>query len=528
MKELPIGISTFPEIIQKDYVYVDKTAIIHTIVSRKKYYFLNRPRRFGKSLLVSTIEAIFTGNRELFSGLAIDALPYDWQEHPVISISFAGIPYTTPELLEEGIKRYLQKIAARHHLILQEGTSGQILQELVETLAKRTTVVLLVDEYDYPILQHIHDKETAKAIRAVLKSFYGFIKDLDKYLRFVFFTGVSKFSNTSLFSGLNNLQDIGLRPEFNTLLGYTADEVAHYFEEYVLAMARKIGCTKERLLDDIKTWYDGYQFTLEKHATKVYNPFSVMLCLDSLEFSNYWFNTATPSFLMNLLEEKNYPIQDFEHTEVTKNNLGAFDIDTIPLGVLLFQTGYLTIKGYNEQTGNYVLTYPNKETTDSLVGYIFTSMTSKPEAYFNSIVTALRRAFKSCDFEQIQTILTQLYTHVPYTIHIGEEKYYQTIFYLAFKLTGAVIAVEQPTNDGRIDVVLETLGAYFIIEMKINASAAKALEQIKYKKYYQPYESKGKRIILLGIAFDTTRKNISELEYEELPMPKNKKLLTDL
>ncbi|MBA3751797.1 AAA family ATPase [Candidatus Dependentiae bacterium] len=520
MKELPIGISTFPEIIQKGYLYVDKTAIIYSIVSRKKYYFLNRPRRFGKSLLVSTIEAIFTANRELFAGLAIDSLPYDWQKHPVISISFSGIPYTTPELLEDGIKRYLKDIAAEHQIVLQKGTAGEMLKELVKTLAISTTVVLLVDEYDYPILQHIHDKETAKAIRGILKSFYGFIKDLDKYLRFVFFTGVSKFSNTSLFSGLNNLEDIGLDIESNTLLGYTSAEVAHYFHEHVVHMAHKIGCSKERLLEDIKTWYDGYQFALERHATKVYNPFSVMLCLTKGRFSNYWFQTGTPSFLMTLLEEKSYPIEEFEHMEVTENNLGAFDIDAIPLGVVLFQAGYLTIQGYNQETGNYVLTYPNKETIDSLIENVFASMTSKPEAYLNSIVSALRRAFKECDFKQIQTILTQLYAHVPYTIHIGEEKYYQTIFYLAFKLTGAVIAVEQPTHDGRIDVVLETLGAYFIIEMKINAPAIKALEQIKYKKYYQPYESKGKKIILVGIAFDTTRKNISELEYEELPMQK--------
>lgn len=431
-------------------------------------------------------------------------------------------PIRTAELLEDGIKRYLQKIAAGYQLVLKEGTPGQLLQELIETLARKTTVVLLVDEYDYSILQHIHDRQGAKAIRTVLKSFYGVIKDLDEHLRFVFFTGVSKFPGTSLFSGLNNLEDIGLELEYNTLLGYTSDEIVHYFEGHIAYMADEIGYSKERLLAEIKIWYDGYQFT-----TKMYNPFSVMLCLGKREFSNYWFNTATPSFLINLLEEKNYPIQDFEHMEVTKNNLGAFDIDGIPLGVLLFQTGYLTIKGYNERTGNYVLTYPNKEIADSLVEYIFASMTSKPEAYLNSVVTTLRRAFEEYDFEQIETTLTRLYTHVPYTIHIGEEKYYQTIFYLVFKLTGAVIAAEQPTHDGRIDVVIETFGAYFIIEMKINATAEKALQQIKDKKYYQPYELKGKRIILVGIAFDTTHKNISDLKHEELLMHTPKKVSLD-
>ncbi len=213
LKELPIGISTFPELIQKNYVYVDKTDIIYTIVSRKKYYFLNRPRRFGKSLLVSTFEAIFTGNKDLFAGLAISSLPYEWQSHPIISISFAGIPYTTPEILDTGIKQYVQDIANHYRITLKHTSAGEMLRALVMQLAKHNSVVLLIDEYDYPILQHIHDRHAAKAMRDILKSFYGVIKDLDKYLRFVFFTGVSKFSNTSLFSGLNNLQDIGLKPD---------------------------------------------------------------------------------------------------------------------------------------------------------------------------------------------------------------------------------------------------------------------------------------------------------------------------
>ena len=405
MKELPIGISTFPELIQKGYVYVDKTGIIYTIISKKKYYFLNRPRRFGKSLLISTFNAIFTGNKDLFVDLAISTMPYDWQTYPIISISFAGISSTTPEALENGIKRYVQKIAKQYLCILKEGTSGEMLQELVETLAKQNSVVLLVDEYDYPILQHIHDNRTAVKMRDILKNFYGVIKDLDQHLRFVFFTGVSKFANTSLFSGLNNLQDIGLKPEYNNLLGYTATEITHYFEQHIIKTANKMGCSVEQLLIDITTWYDGYQFTIEDNATKIYNPFSVLLFLDNKRFSNYWFQTGTPTFLINLLKTKNYPIQDFEYIEATENDLNIFDIDTIPLKTLLFQTGYITISHYNPKTRNYILTYPNRETTDSLIEYIFTSMTHQSGAHLNNMVADLNHAFEHDDYAHLQKIL---------------------------------------------------------------------------------------------------------------------------
>ncbi len=235
----------------------------------------------------------------------------------------------------------------------------------------------------------------------------------------------------------------------------------------------------EQLLSTIQSWYKRISIYHRANSYKVYNPYSVLLFLDNSKFSNYWFQTGTPSFLINLLETKEYPIQDFEHMEIAEDDLSAFDVDTIPLEVLLFQTGYLTIQAYNPDTNNYVLTYPNKETTDSLVTHIFASMTHKSKAYLNSIVTALRRAFDTYDFTQLQNTLTQLYANVPYTIHIGEEKYYQTIFYLAFKLAGANITAEQPTNIGRIDAVIETHNRCFIIEMKINDPATVALQQIK-------------------------------------------------
>lgn len=517
MKKLPIGIQTFSKLLKEDCVYVDKTALIYQLITQGSSYFLARPRRFGKSLLVSTIAEIFLGNKELFEGLAISTLPYDWKKHPVVMISFSDISYTSPEILENGIKIYLQDIAKHYELNLRTDlVPGEMLRDLIKKLSQQNSVILLIDEYDYPILQHITNTIVAEKMRDILKSLYAVIKGLDPYLRFVFLTGVSKFSKTSLFSGLNNLKDISLDAKYNTLLGYTKNEISSSFEPYLVDTAQHHGYSVDQLLVEIKQWYDGYQFTRNKDAIKIYNPYSVLLFFSSGEFSNYWFQTGTPTFLINLLKSKNYPIEDFEHIEATESELGAFDIDVIPIKTLLFQTGYLTIRSYDPETTNYLLSYPNKECTNSLVEHVFTSMTSVSGAYLNNVTVALIKIFEINQIEQLQAALTKLFATIPYTIQIGEEKYYQTIFYLVLKMIGADIIVEQPTNIGRIDAVIQTKNVCFIIEFKINSTASKALEQIKNKKYYQSYQSGGKKIVLVGIAFDSLLKNVKEVEYVEM------------
>ncbi len=516
-KKLPIGIQTFSEIIQEDYVYIDKTAYIHTLITTGKYYFLARPRRFGKSLLVSTLAEIFAGNKELFVDLAIASLPYEWKKHPIISISFSDLDCTTPENLAGSLKRYIQNIAKKYHINLQEtNTPGTMLQDLVELLSKQAKVVLLIDEYDYAILKHIHNPEMANAMRETVKNFYIVIKGLDQYLKFVFLTGVSKFSKTSIFSGLNNLDDISLSSTYNAITGYTQTEIINNFKQHLVYSADILKQDIEKLMREITIWYNGYQFTDEKLAAKIYNPFSVLLLLKNNKFSNYWFETGTPTFLINLLKTKNYPLQDFDHIKATNSELSQFEVDDIDLKTLLFQTGYLTIKEYNNDTRNYTLGFPNKECIDSLAEHIIKSMTTLPISQLNDIVFLLRTAFEQNIREQILTILTNLFASVPYTIHIGKEKYYQTIFYLVLKMIGADIIVEEPTNIGRIDAVLQTKNISFIIEFKINNTAENALNQIKLKKYYQKYESINKTIILVGIAFDTTIKNITDIKYENL------------
>jgi len=517
MKKLPIGVQSFSKLIQEKCVYVDKTQLIYQIIARGAYYFLARPRRFGKSLLVSTFEHIFSADKDLFEGLAINSLPYDWKKYPVIKISFSDIPYSTPKELERGLKLYLLNIAGHHKIEVSERISpGEMLRDIVIKLAKKSKVVILVDEYDYPILQHIHKSSAAEKMRDVLKAFYSVIKGLDEHIQFAFFTGVSKFSQTSIFSGLNNLNDISLDEEYNTLLGYTHDEITTSFEDYLENAAHYNKCSPKSLLTNITEWYDGYKFTDDSAAIRMYNPFSVLLFLSKKKFANYWFATGTPTFLINLIKTVDYPIQDFERIEIAEDDLGAFDVDSLPLETILFQTGYLTIAERDFESGNYILTYPNRETTTSLVSHIFAAMTHKTKAYLSRTVVALNNALDSVDFERVYSVLNRFYANVPYTIKIDQEKYYQTVLYIVFKMIGADIIVEEATNIGRIDAVIRTKKNIFVIEMKINDSANNALQQIKQKKYYQKYQQHKKAIILVGISFDTKLGNIAEIKYESL------------
>ncbi len=517
MKKLSIGIQTFPKFLKENCIYVDKTAIIYQLITHGSYYFFARPRRFGKSLLVSTLAEIFRGHRELFKGLAIDSLPYNWQKHPVIVISFASISYETSESLENGIKIYLKDIARDYNIVIAKNlNSAEILRFLVKELAKSNPVALLIDEYDYAILQHIHNEKMAYAIREILKSFYAVIKDLDPYLKFVFLTGVSKFPRTSIFSGLNNLEDISLDARYNTLLGYTKSEITTFFQTYLMKITQNHSINNDDLLKQIELWYNGYQFCREAHSTKMYNPFSVLLFLSKEKFSNYWFETGTPTFLINILKQNNYPMQDLEAINATENELNMFDIHTMPIKTLLFQTGYLTIHGYNELTNNYTLGYPNKETTDSLSSLVLSSMTALSEDKFNTISAQLLNIFEKNNLNELYTVLTTLFAAIPYSIHIKKEKYYQTVFYLILKMLNAHIIVEKETNIGRIDAVIQTKNNYFIIEFKINKLADNAIEQIENKLYYQQYQSLNKTIILIGITFDTTIKNIRDIKYKKI------------
>lgn len=510
MKNLPVGIQTFRDMIEQDYLYVDKTKQIHDLFARGgKYYFMSRPRRFGKSLLVSTLAEIFSGNRELFKGLWI----YDkieWTEHPVVHLDLSKISFKTPDMLEDALGTRLEKIAANHNIQLDHDLFlKEKFGQLLELLAKKQKVVVLVDEYDKPMIEYVeaHETETAKQIRRVLKNFYAVIKASDAYLQFVFITGVSKFSRVSIFSDLNNLRDITLSKQFSTLMGYTEPELKHYFEPYINQLAGEMNMSKSRLRKEIKQWYNGYSWDGENF---VYNPFSILNMFTEKSFGNFWFATGTPTFLIESIKNQEIDITEFEYLPVNSFTFESHDIESMEIAALLFQTGYLTVKKIIVESAGktYELSYPNHEVKNSFLTHLLGEYTRKKTGPNMRLLKRIGKAVEAGDMDRFIQEIKSLFASIPYHIFIGErEAYYHSIVYLVLSLNGAEIKPEDPTNIGRIDAVLEAGNKIYIMEFKMGGEQ-EALEQIKEKRYYEKYLGSGKEIVLMGIGFDTEKRNI--------------------
>jgi hypothetical protein len=510
MRKLPIGIQTLRELIERNYLYVDKTKdIYHLFGSGGKYYFLSRPRRFGKSLLISTLKEIFSGNKELFKGLWI----YDkieWETFPVIHIDFSRLNYKTPERLEETLGRLMDDIARSYGISLDPRRYyNEKFDELIVKLSAKGKVVILIDEYDRPIIDRIDDMKTAGANRDILKEFYGILKPADEYLRFVFITGVSKFSRVSVFSGLNNLEDITIDDHYATMLGYTQEDLLIYFSDRLKEM-EKNSIKREALAADIKNWYNGYSWDGKNF---VYNPFSVLSFFKKGQFGNYWFASGTPSFLVKLLRERKKDLREYERYPVGDYVLESYEIENLETTSLLFQTGYLTIKEKSiDRSGNieYILAYPNKEVRDSFIRHLFSGYTGKELAEGDNIIRQLTAALKAEQFDHFFEIVKSLFASISYNIFIEErEAYYHSIMYMIFRLMEVAVQTEVQTNTGRIDAAVETDEQIMIFEFKIG-TADEALEQIKEKKYFEKFLSSSKKITLIGIGFNIDERNISD------------------
>jgi len=499
-KYLPLDVSEFPTMILENYVYIDKTEYIYNLFSRGgRFYFLSRPRRFGKSLLISTLKELFLGNKKLFENLWISTSDYKWEEHPVIHLDFSVIPHFTAEELRVSINKELTIIAQNYNTAIDETLPEETLKALVRELSKRNKVVILIDEYDKPILDHIKNLEESDRQREVLKSFYDSIKGLGLYLRAFFVTGVSRFSKTSLFSGLNNLNDISLDPETAQLLGYTQNEIeidlAPYLEDF--ANERKVS-TPELMLD-LKKWYNGYRFSDKE--VYVYNPFSVLYALDKKRFANYWYQSGTPTFLIHLIEKQYNSIEDINTLEFSQESLGNFSIDKIPLIPLLFQTGYLTISDYDQKTNKFKLDFPNFEVERSFTQFFVETLTQSSNGQLNRLSSQLIHALNTNDLTQFCSILTALFAHVPYTLIKKQEDYYHILFQFLLSLLSLESQSEILTNKGRIDLVLSTATHTYIFELKLNTSPEIALAQIKQRGYYERFLHQGKEVVLVGLAF---------------------------
>ena len=509
MKRLPVGIQTFRDIVQNDYLYVDKTEKIFDLVNNPKgVYFLSRPRRFGKSLLISTLNEIFEGEKELFKDLWIYKADYAWEKYPVVRIDFSRKKAENRKDLKGFILHQLMNIAGKYGISLKHDQYDEAFDELLTKLSEINKVVVLIDEYDKPIIDNIENKELAIELREILKGFYTIIKACDEYIRFVLLTGVSKFSKAGVFSGLNNLKDLSMGMKYSSLLGITRQEMEDSFKDHIDQFAESEGVSKLELIKKITYWYNGFCFS--GTCEKVFNPFSILLLFDNAQFSNYWFESATPSFLIKLMKEKDFDIMRLKKMEAREESFGAYELENLAVLPLLFQTGYLTIKEYDKTFMTYILGYPNFEVENSFQYALLNSYTNM---HVDGYLIDLIRTLRNDNFDTFFDTLRIFFANIPYDLQISKEKYYQTIFYLIFSLIGLKVKAEVKTNKGRIDAVIIDKDIY-IFEFKFNGDKNQALNQIKNKKYFEKYQGAGKEIYLFGVEF--TDRNIGNWVIEKL------------
>lgn len=500
IKKLPIDVSTLSVMLSEDYLYVDKTKIIHGLITQGRHYFLSRPRRFGKSLFISTLKEIFSGNKELFKELWIYTSDYTWPKHPIIHLDFSALDIESAEELKISLNWTLESIAQKHDITLESAPSpGTKLKALIEKLSEKNSVVILIDEYDFPLINNLDNPKIAAANRKVLKSFYSSLKSMDEFLKAIYVTGVTKSSKTSLFSGLNNLNDITIDPRAAALCGYTHAEIETYFTDYIARFALATNRKADAIKSEMEAWYDGYQFS--NNPTKVFNPFSVLYYFVKQKKSNYWLESGTPGFLIGLLRNQASFLEDIEKAKFSEKSLGTFDLEQVPIIPVLFQAGYLTIKSYDPEREEYQLQFPNAEIRESFKTYVLVAISQTDIPTVERITSLLSHALMNNDIKLFCSHLESLLANIPYQLHITEERYYHSLFQLIGSMLGLDVQSEVSTDKGRIDLVLSTKTHCYIFECKLNASAAVAPKQIEERKYYEKYLNQSKKIVLGGLSF---------------------------
>jgi len=508
MKKLPVGIQDFADIIRNDYLYIDKTEYVYKLL-QAKYYFLSRPRRFGKSVLISTLKEFFSGKKELFKNLWIyDKV--DWKKHPIIHIDFSKSGHKVAGL-EKAIDEILKTCAKAYQIELSDQVYPLKFNELITKLSEKEKLVLLIDEYDKPIIDFLENPEKAEENREILRNLFSVIKGNDANIRFCFITGVSKFAKVSVFSELNNLYDITLSHEFASITGYTQNELETYFEPQLSTFPAQFGISRPELLGEIKKWYNGFSWNGTEF---VYNPFSMLCFFRDARFQNYWFETGTPTFLLKLLRKQNYEIPLLENSVFDSFILSTYDLRNISVIPLLFQTGYITIKNYNRVENTYTFDFPNFEVKNSLLQGLFTEFSEKDLSESMNLLSKITESLKQHNISQFIEYVKALYAGISYHLVDNKEKYYHSLFYMILKLLGFNVNCEIETNVGRIDAVVSTPKQIYIIEFKVG-TATEALLQIRNKNYAQKFIIENKPIYLLGIGFDSENKNIGSYKLEQ-------------
>ncbi|WP_337782859.1 ATP-binding protein [Prevotella sp.] len=505
----PIGIQDFVKLRQGGFAYVDKTKFVYKLADEGSYYFLSRPRRFGKSLFLSTLEAYFLGRKELFEGLAIYDMEKEWKSHPIFYIDLNTANFRDEnslyEVLNSHVSVWEEKYGAREY----ETTLALRFKGVIARAAEKEGrgVVILIDEYDKPILQTLRNQELQEKHRSLLKSLYSVLKTQDRYIRFAFITGVTKFGKVSVFSDLNNLMDISMDQRYISICGMTQNELLYNFREGIEQLGEAYGDTEEETLNKLKIRYDGYHF--EEDTVGIYNPFSVLNTLAKLRYKDYWFETGTPTFLVDLLKMHNYRLPDITREKVSGDVINSIDsMSTNPIPVI-YQSGYLTIKGYDERFKKYRLGFPNKEVEEGFLNFLLPLYTS---AGNNSpfMVDEFVQDVESGNPERFMQRMKAFFADTSYQVVGDAELYFQNAMYLVFKIMGFYTQVERPTSDGRIDAVIQTPDYIYIIECKLDRTADEALRQINESDYAAPFAMDKRRIYKIGVNFSSQTRGVEQ------------------
>jgi len=511
----PVGVQDFESLRKDNYLYIDKTALIYKLVNTGRYYFISRPRRFGKSLLVSTLSAYFQGKKELFEGLAIEELEKDWKRVPVFHLDLNNGKYDSLEGLNAVLNDHLSRWESIYGTRPSEQTLSLRFAGVIERAHQQTgeRVAILIDEYDKPLLQNIGNDEMQEKLRATLRSFYSVIKGNDKDITFGLLTGVTKFGKLSVFSDLNSPDDISISRQWSALCGITEEELCTQLSVGIDEMAEANGMTHDETLARLKKKYDGYHF--HQNTEGVYNPFSLLCALRKREFEDYWFETGTPSFLVTLLKQSNYNLNNLVRERQTADNLNSIanaELNPVPM---LYQSGYLTIKGYDERFRKYLLGFPNEEVEIGFISFLLPCYVRTTRESPDFFVEQFVEEVESGDVNNFLKRLQTMFADNSYTVQGDKELYFQNTMYVIFKMMGFYVDIERTTSYGRIDMVVKTQDNIYVIEIKLDGTADEALKQIEEKGYAAPYAMDKRKLYKIGINFASDIRGISEWKIAE-------------
>jgi hypothetical protein len=508
LKNMPIGVQNFEKLRKENYLYVDKTALLYQLVSTGSCYFLSRPRRFGKSMLLSTLHAYFDGKKELFEGLAIAELEKDWIKYPVLHLDLNVGEYKTEDELRNKLSSCLddwEKLYGKENNEISLGTRFErVIRRAYEKAGQR--VVILVDEYDKPVLQAINDEKLQDTFCSILKGFYGVLKSMDGYIKFAFLTGVTKFSKVSVFSDLNNLYDISMVELYSSICGITDEEIDTALVPYVKRLADALGQTYEDVREELRVHYDGYHFRYG--SVGIYNPFSILCTFQSNEFNNYWFETGTPSYLVYLLKKYHCKLEAMASAQVSEKSLKGIQSQSSDPISMIYQSGYLTIVGYNPTYKLYQLGIPNKEVEDGFYNYLLPNYANVSESQTEFYIANFVEDMKAGKVDAFFKRLSSLFADTPYELVKDLENHYQNVLFIVTKLMGFYVKAEYHTSEGRIDLVLQTDDYTYVMEFKLDGTAEEAMQQINDKNYALPFANNNRKLVKVGVNFSSKTRNI--------------------